>query len=295
MPILFRAAAAAAAIALLSISPLPSASAAGLETEAGSATAPEMGQRRYWLTVARTNEGVVLAGMVPDELTRTVLTTYAAALFGAARVQDTLSVVDGTVPTEWSTMAMAAMETLSNVDGGQAEVTEGRVLMSGAVPVPEEAGVLTRALRERLPPGVRVSTRFDVQLPVLEEQQTLPSERCAWLMTEIARERQILFASGSAEIEEESLPGLSAIAALFDRCPDAEIEVRGYTDDAGAEEMNLDLSQARAETVLAVLQDAGVALRQLRARGFGEVNPVADNQTEEGRARNRRIEFEAVE
>lgn len=249
----------------------------------------------HWMTAERRAEGVSLAGQLPGESTRTVLATYAAALFGAGRVTDRTTTVAGDLPPDWVKMAMAALDALAEISDGRAELAPGSIRVTGSVEVPEEAGLLTRGLREKLPPGVRVSTEFEVAAPTAQQLRAISPERCAYLMTRIAEDRKILFESGSAEVAEESLAALGAIASIFARCPDAEIEVAGYTDSSGGASANLSLSQARAEAVMEVLQGAGVKLRQLRARGFGEADPIADNETEEGKERNRRIEFHAIE
>lgn len=275
----------------------PPPAPAGMLEPRAAAVAAALPEQRVWLTLERHAEGIRLRGRVPDQLTGTVLGTYAAALFGAGSVDAELAPTAGdeAAPLDWARSAMAAADALAEVPQGTAEVTEDAVRVTGRVEAPEEAGRLTRALRAKLPPGVRVSTEFAVAVPDVVAAVTLSAERCAYLMTRVAAERQILFASGSVEIDEGSLPGLATIAGLFERCPDAEIEVSGYTDSKGDERMNLDLSQARAEAVMTDLLDRGVPLRRLRARGFGEADPVASNETEAGRASNRRIEFRAVE
>lgn len=74
-------------------------------------------------------------------------------------------------------------------------------------------------------------------------------------------------------------------------CPGARITIAGHTDDRGRPEVNLLLSQQRAEAVAARLIAAGVADARITAVGYGADRPVADNATAEGRAQNRRIEF----
>jgi OOP family OmpA-OmpF porin len=69
------------------------------------------------------------------------------------------------------------------------------------------------------------------------------------------------------------------------------MEIGGHTDSQGREEMNLGLSQSRADAVLNGLLARGVLVSNLTARGYGETRPIADNENEEGRERNRRIEF----
>ena len=300
MPNLARALSISATVVAAALAAAPPALGGLLKSEGegeGDAVGSLPVVQEHWLTLERTADGLRMVGRVPDELTRTVLTTYAAALFGADRVESefTGTPADRGVPADWVQIAMAAADTLSEISSGTAEVTAEAVRLTGTLEVPERAGVLTRELAGKLMPGVQLSTRFSVKPPDLVATLTLSPERCAHLMTRLAAERQILFPSGSAEIDAESRPGLAKIASLFERCPDAEIEVMGFTDSEGPEDYNLELSQARAESVMQALLDAGVPLRRLRARGFGEADPIASNETEAGRARNRRIEFRAVE
>jgi outer membrane protein OmpA-like peptidoglycan-associated protein len=74
----------------------------------------------------------------------------------------------------------------------------------------------------------------------------------------------------------------------------AKVRVEGHTDSVGSDETNLTLSQGRAESVMKYLTDKGVDASRLEAKGFGESKPLADNKTEEGRAKNRRVEFVIV-
>jgi OOP family OmpA-OmpF porin len=80
------------------------------------------------------------------------------------------------------------------------------------------------------------------------------------------------------------------IQALRDR-PDIKVEIRGHTDSMGSQSYNDDLSERRAYSVLHYLVEGGIATERLTARGFGENSPIADNATDEGRARNRRVEL----
>ncbi len=89
-----------------------------------------------------------------------------------------------------------------------------------------------------------------------------------------------------------SAPTLDALAAVLRRCAGGAIEVGGHTDARGSDEVNERLSQARAEAVVRALIDRGVPADRLLPVGFGEERPVATNETEAGRAQNRRIEFE---
>lgn len=99
------------------------------------------------------------------------------------------------------------------------------------------------------------------------------------------------FEFNSAKLTKESFPILlNAIQVLNDK-PEMKVEIRGHTDNIGSEQYNLILSERRANTVKDYLVVNGIAAERLEAKGIGESEPIADNNTPEGRALNRRIEF----
>ena len=101
----------------------------------------------------------------------------------------------------------------------------------------------------------------------------------------------ITFQTGAAELTPESDVAISAIAQIMVDNPTVRIEVGGHTDSDGVPEENELLSQARAEAVVASMLTKGVEADRLVARGFGDAVPIASNETGEGKAQNRRIEF----
>ncbi len=101
----------------------------------------------------------------------------------------------------------------------------------------------------------------------------------------------IEFGLGSAEIEPESAGLLAAVAETMRNCPGASFEIGGHTDSRGRAEVNQKLSEERAEAVRAALAGEDLPDIALVARGYGTERPVADNDTPEGRTRNRRIEI----
>jgi outer membrane protein OmpA-like peptidoglycan-associated protein len=103
---------------------------------------------------------------------------------------------------------------------------------------------------------------------------------------------KIYFETGSDVIKPESLNLVEEIATLLISEEQVQlVEIQGHTDAQGSDDMNLDLSQRRAQAVRAYLIQNGVAGSRLTARGFGEAVPIATNDTAEGRAENRRVEF----
>lgn len=101
----------------------------------------------------------------------------------------------------------------------------------------------------------------------------------------------IHFDTGKATLQEDSAQVLGEIVKLLKQNPGLSLRVEGHTDNQGSAAANQALSEKRAQAVLAWLQSHGVNASRLTAVGFGQTKPVADNQTEEGRAKNRRVEL----
>jgi outer membrane protein OmpA-like peptidoglycan-associated protein len=99
----------------------------------------------------------------------------------------------------------------------------------------------------------------------------------------------ITFATGQAAISPESDRVLSDVLAVLQANPDWKLRVEGHTDNVGNAAANLKLSQARATAVVAWLTSKGVEAARLSAAGLGDTQPVDDNASDEGRARNRRV------
>ncbi|MFN6943683.1 MAG: OmpA family protein [Cytophagaceae bacterium] len=106
--------------------------------------------------------------------------------------------------------------------------------------------------------------------------------------------RNVHFETAKAVLTRDSKDELSILAAIMKMNPGLEIEIQGYTDSRGSDEVNLKLSENRAKSVYEYLVSAGIDKRRLKYKGFGKENPVADNNTEEGRLLNRRTEVKIL-
>jgi outer membrane protein OmpA-like peptidoglycan-associated protein len=157
------------------------------------------------------------------------------------------------------------------------------IRLSGAAPhydAKKQAGEIAAAV-----PGV---TAVDNQIAIIGEAGTCQQELDGYL----ARER-VSFKPGRAELNDSSFPILDMLASIARNCG-ARLEIAGHTDAVGDADVNLKLSQRRAEAVQRYLVRSGVAEHRVEARGYGETQPIADNSTAEGRKQNRRIEFRVL-
>jgi outer membrane protein OmpA-like peptidoglycan-associated protein len=169
---------------------------------------------------------------------------------------------------------------------------------------PGEAGIPTGDRRTHgCPPSVdtdgdSIVDRVDACPAVAGVRSSEPAHHgCPPPRAEVASEKiaiseQVQFETGTAVLRPDSDPVLSDVARILKAHPEIErVQIQGHTDDKGTDEYNRELSQRRAESVLRWLVEHGVAAGRLEAKGMGRSHPIADNATEEGRAKNRRVEF----
>ena len=131
-----------------------------------------------------------------------------------------------------------------------------------------------------------------------QDEDGCPDEKPAPKPLEKKGEKLVLpgihFRVGSARITEDSYPVLDQVYEILRDHPDIVVEIRGHTDNTGSYDFNMRLSQKRAEAVRRYLISRGISPSRLRAVGYGPTQPIATNDTPEGRAANRRIEFVRV-
>ena len=101
----------------------------------------------------------------------------------------------------------------------------------------------------------------------------------------------VLFDTGSANLKPTARERLAKVAGILLAYPDMRIEVDGYTDSTGNPMFNERLSQDRAASVQSYLSQQGVSSSAMSIHGFGEANPIASNESVEGRQQNRRVEL----
>jgi outer membrane protein OmpA-like peptidoglycan-associated protein len=104
----------------------------------------------------------------------------------------------------------------------------------------------------------------------------------------------ITFETGSAELRPDSFEELDQVLQLLQTNPNVALEISAHTDDVGSDDSNLKLSDRRAKSVVKYLTDKGVDPKRLVARGYGETQPLAENTSDENRAKNRRVQFKIL-
>lgn len=255
-----------------------------IEPEEGAKLPPEF-------TATRSPEGLVqLRGRLSDETVRAAVVSFAAAEFGAENISPATR-LDPDVPKGWPKRVMAALSALGKLHNGVATVTTGSIEVRGKTgdknAQGEIAGLLSTAL------GSTGTYSLDVTyVEMLDPLAAIPTpEECIEQLNATADTRKITFAPSSSDIEQDAQSTIDKVADILRNCQHAEIEIGGHTDSQGREVMNEQLSQARADAVLNAIMARRILVSNLSAKGYGESQPIADNDTEEGREANRRIEF----
>lgn len=101
----------------------------------------------------------------------------------------------------------------------------------------------------------------------------------------------INFETGKSDIKPDSKSIIEQLYEMLKQNPDLKISIEGHTDNTGNAQSNLTLSELRAKTVMNELIAKGIAANRLKYKGWGQTKPIADNNTEEGKAKNRRVEI----
>ncbi|MBN9021479.1 MAG: OmpA family protein [Rhizobiales bacterium] len=257
---------------------------ASLELSHASITPPQTSP--YVLSARRDGNKVILAGYAPSQSDKADLIETAQRLFGDVEVEDDIAFGSG-APPDFATAAAVAMDAAARLAGGRAEMTDTRIKVKGEVFFDHAMHAIETAATEAVPDG------YSLDLTIMTRQigQPLDPAQCRDRLQSDLKTGRIEFDGGKATLLESSLSLLDRVAGTLLRCGDAGIEVAAHADSDGSAEQNRTLTQARAETVVDYLVDAGVKRERLTAMGYGEDNPIADNATEEGKRANRRIEF----
>ncbi len=139
--------------------------------------------------------------------------------------------------------------------------------------------------------GAIIGNKMDKQAE--EIKNTVPDAKVERVGEGIVVEfsSNILFGFDQSSLSNDAKVNLDKLVTVLNHYPDTDIEIQGHTDSRGSESYNQTLSEKRASEVNSYLLQKGIAGTRMKIKGFGETLPKYDNDTEEGRAQNRRVEF----
>ena len=229
---------------------------------------------------------LTLSGYVPDNNVHAALVTAAGRRFFDEKVVDNLKASVG-APQGFASAVVPALGALSRLSTGTLVVSDREVKLSGDALYDAAAPQIRADLPKDLPQGFQVKADISVRPASAPVDATV----CQQLFTDLLGKGKIHFSAGRASIDPDSAGLLDRLIETALRCPTANIEVAGHTDSDGEDAANQALSEKRAQAVADYLVKAGLPANRFTAVGYGSAQPIASNDTEDGKAQNRRIEF----
>jgi len=251
-----------------------------------------------WLRLETDAQGVTASGVVRDAAARTGLLDALRGAYGADRTRAGIVVDPGVGDAPWLGNAGTLFDKLRR--GGLSVLFDGNNVSLGGLPDAASRTDLANQLKGLLPAGVNIGDLGERAVETLvagsarQATVALNGLTGSFTASDVAAALNygiINFATGSAELPATAGALLDAAATKLRLLSAGTIEVAGYTDSTGDAAANLKLSQDRADAVRARLLAAGVPAGMIQAKGYGSADPVASNDTPEGRFRNRRIEY----
>jgi OOP family OmpA-OmpF porin len=180
-----------------------------------------------------------------------------------------------------------ALGALSRLSTGTLVVSDREVKLSGDAFYDAAAGQIRAGLGKDFPQG----WQFKADISVKPAAAPVDATVCQQLFADLLAKGKIRFESGSDAINPDSAGLLDRLIETALRCPTVNIEIAGHTDADGEDGFNQALSEKRAQAVIDYLVKAGLPASRFTAMGYGSSQPLAGNDTDEGKAQNRRIDF----
>ncbi|NIF78408.1 OmpA family protein, partial [Paraburkholderia sp. Cy-641] len=259
---------------------LPPATNASAAPAPLAASLPRAGATSTPAPVNATPGQVVAGGKVPDEATHAAVLARLRETYGAANVVDQIEVGDVATPPNWSANVQKLLSPqLKQIHKGQLKIDGTQIDVRG------EVG--NEAMRQQI--ASDMATALNPTYTIRNGLHVSASEQ--GLLDQTLANRTIEFETGSATLTPQGRAILDQMAAVLAKLNTRTVDIIGHTDNAGNRTSNIALSQARADAVKGYLVTKGISPQQVTTTGVGPDQPIASNDTSDGRARNRRIEF----
>jgi OmpA-OmpF porin, OOP family len=255
----------------------------GFSVAANDIKAPPYVFQAYKDPVAST---LTLTGNVPGSNVHAELVAAAGRKFFSEKVVDNLKDSVG-APASFAAVVVPALGALSRLSTGTLVVTDREVKLSGDALYDAAAAQIRAGLGAGLPPNWQYKAEITVKPPAAPVDNTV----CQQLFADLLAKARIRFESGKADLSPDSPGLLDRLTETALRCPTANIEIAGHTDADGDAAQNQMLSEKRAQAVADYLVRGGLPANRFTAAGYGSDQPIAGNDTDEGKAQNRRIDF----
>ena len=235
------------------------------------------------LSILRNGKDFTLSGILPDLTAKnSLLAAMKSALGPSVNLIDKIDIASGATAPGFDGLG-ALLKAAGDIPDFHFTVEGGSLTLTGTAPS-EEVKAAVEAAAKAGWPNVQVINNITLK-------GTAPS--CDTLQATVDADLAvpIKFQTGSDKVAADGQQQLSRVGAAVKGCPDAKLTVIGYTDNTGTDAVNNPLSEGRAKAVAAYLVSLGIPADSVSSKGAGSSDPVASNDTEAGRAQNRRTEI----
>ena len=236
--------------------------------------------RPHQFEILRDADAITLRGEVPSVVEHERIISLAGRYFG--QVDDQMNISNEAAGANYAPATDHALVAVSHLVSGKASWSGTRLSVSGTAHADDIA--TARAAFDSVE-ATGMLGQFDVR-PI--EQGEVGQPACNEAFDDVLSAATIRFRTNSATIDAGNDELLERLAEIAKSCP-GRLTIEGHTDSRGDADMNKALSLARAAAVRDALAARGVANERMHALGYGEANPIADNASAAGRAKNRRI------
>lgn len=224
---------------------------------------------------------VIASGNVPDEAARATILAKLREVYGSQNVVDRLEVGGVVPPPNWSeNMAKLLTPNLKQVHKGLLQVSGTQLAIKG--------NVSNEALRQQVVSNIATSLNPTYSI---DNGLVVAGGEAQNVLDKTLSNRVVEFESGAATLTPVGRAILDEMGVAIKQIGTPKVQLIGHTDSQGNRQANVALSLARASTVRNYLIEKGIPAESLSAAGSGPDQPIASNDTVEGRAKNRRIEF----
>lgn len=238
----------------------------------------------YTLHIQWNGKTLSLDGYVSDAEARTTLAEQIQSMFGDTADLTYLRTGAG-APDGWETLiGETLLKEIKPLQSTSIHMVDKTIRFAGKAATTKQVETLKKALEPVEAQGYDLS----INMVALDDAAVV----CQREFNRLLSQEKIMFTSGGSVIDSKSNALLQELADTAIFCADSTVMISGHTDNVGSEEDNLRLSEQRAKSIKGWLfNEGGVPLERLKTEGKGATEPLANNDTEEGRAKNRRIEF----
>ena len=235
------------------------------------------------LSILRNGKDFTLAGILPDLASKnSLLSALKAALGPSVNLIDKIDIAAGATAPGFDGLS-ALLKAAGDIPDFHFTVEGGTLTLTGTAPT-EEVKAAVEAAAKAGWPNLNVINNIVIKGAAAScdnLQATVDADLAA----------PIKFQTGSDQLSADGTQQLSTVVSAVKACPDAKLTVIGHTDNTGNDAINNPLSENRAKSVAAYLVAQGIPAGSVTAKGAGSSDPVASNDTEAGRAQNRRTEI----